>query len=73
MVSWDTVTLYTDIKGIELNQERESFIGSYDNRGQGYRITVLKELTTEYRDYVEVSEKALFLTVEECPIENFDE
>jgi hypothetical protein len=60
------ITLYTDINGIELNQEREPFIGTYHNRGQGYKIQVLKEFTIERSEYVEVSDKALLLHIEEC-------
>lgn len=66
------ITLYTDIDGIELNQERESFFASYDNRGQGYKIQVFKEYVTEFHDCVEVSEKALLLHFEECSEEGFE-
>jgi hypothetical protein len=65
-LSLKTVTLYTDIFGIELNQERQSFVGSFDNRGQGFRITLLKKYINELPYLVEVSENALLLSVEKC-------
>lgn len=62
----EIIALYTDINGIELNQDREPFVGTLENHGQGYQVKVLKEHTKMINDVVHVSEKAMFLTIEEC-------